>query len=283
VIRSALIACLALPLLSALAGCSESAASRLDPGRQLVITGSSTIAPLIGDLAREYESRHANVRIDVQTGGSSRGIADTRQGLAEIGMVSRALGPAERDLEGYSLAVDGVALIVHASNPIEQLSAAQVVDVYTGRTVDWSELAGPGTARGLAGPISVVHKADGRSTQQVFLRHFALDPAAVKASVVIGDNEQGVKSVAGNPGAIGYVSIGAAEASIASGVPIRLVALDGVAATSAAVASASFPLVRELNLVTLGDATALASSFIAFARSPDAREFIEAHYFVALE
>ena len=142
---------------------------------------------------------------------------------------------------------------------------------------DWGELGGT------PGPITVVHKADGRSTQEVFLANFEMDPGDVEASVVIGDNEQGVKSVAGNPAAIGYVSIGAAEASIGMGVSIKLVALDGHGPTSEAVAKGSFPLVRELNLVTMGELSPLVVEFIAFSRSPGAREFIEAHHFVALD
>ena len=57
---------------------------------RLVITGSSTVAPLAGELAKQFELLHPGVRIDVQSGGSSRGITDARRGTADIGMVSRA-------------------------------------------------------------------------------------------------------------------------------------------------------------------------------------------------
>ena len=268
---------LAICVLLVGAGCTAGNSDRSASSQSLVVTGSSTVAPLIADLAKQFEERRPGTRVDVQTGGSSRGISDVRQGLAGIGMVSRALGEAEADLSGHMLALDGVALIVHASNPLVDLSREQVIGIYAGRIRDWSE------AGGTAGPITVVHKADGRSTQDVFLGHFAMDPADVRASVVIGDNEQGVKSVAGNPGAIGYVSIGAAEASAELGVPVKLIALDGHPATSRAVAQGSFPLVRELNLVTLGELSPLATDFIEYARSADAREFIEAHYFVAFD
>ena len=84
---------------------------------KLVLTGASTIAPLAAEIARRFESQHPGTRIDVQTGGSSRGINDTRNGTAEIGMVSRALKPAEQDLQAHTIALDGVGLILHASNP----------------------------------------------------------------------------------------------------------------------------------------------------------------------
>ena len=54
--------------------------------------------------------------MDVQTGGSARGINDARKGTADIGMVSRALKPEEKDLHAYTIALDGVGIILHASN-----------------------------------------------------------------------------------------------------------------------------------------------------------------------
>ena len=69
---------------------------------RIIITGSSTVAPVISDLAKLYESTHKNIRVDVQTGGSSRGILDARKGLASIGMVSRSLKKGEADLHGFS-------------------------------------------------------------------------------------------------------------------------------------------------------------------------------------
>ena len=65
---------------------------------RLVITGSSTVAPLVSEIGKRFESSHPDVRIDVQTGGSSRGITDTRQEIADIGMASRALSEEESDL-----------------------------------------------------------------------------------------------------------------------------------------------------------------------------------------
>lgn len=64
----------------------------------------------------------------------------------------------------------------------------------------------------------------------------------VAADVVIGDNEQGIKTVAGNPQAIGYVSIGTAEFDAGQGVPIALLPIGGIPAGTAAVAEGRFPL-----------------------------------------
>ncbi|MCH9639427.1 MAG: substrate-binding domain-containing protein, partial [Betaproteobacteria bacterium] len=76
--------------------------------QRLVLTGSSTVAPLVGEIARQFESLNPGVRIDVQTGGSSRGINDARNGIADIGMVSRALKTNEKDLLAFTIALDGI-------------------------------------------------------------------------------------------------------------------------------------------------------------------------------
>lgn len=272
-------ACAVVLAALAMAGCGSRTGARTeanDPSGRLVLTGASTIAPLAAELARRFESLHPRVRIDVQTGGSSRGIMDARDGTADIGMVSRDLKPDESDLVAVPIARDGIGIIVHRDNPVPALSSDEIVGVYTGKTANWRELGGP-DAR-----IVVVNKAEGRSTLELFLNHFGLTNPQIPADVVIGDNEQGIKTVAANPQAIGYVSIGTAEYDIEQGVSIRLLPIDGVAASSRNVAAASYPLARTLHLVTRGAPQGLAREFVAFAASPAADDLVRQHYFVPL-
>lgn len=259
--------CLLVP--ATLPGAAVAAESRL------VITGSSTIAPLALEMAKRFEARNPGVRIDVQSGGSSRGIADTRTGVAQIGMVSRALKTGENDLVSHTIGMDGIALIVHRSNPVSSLTDDQVQAIYRGEVRNWRDAGGPQR------PITVVNKAEGRSTLELFLQHFGLKNSEVRAQVVIGENQQGIKTVTGNPGAIGYVSIGTADYEAAHGAVIRLLPMAGVESTVQGVRSGRFPLSRPLNLVTAGKPGALAERFIAFAQSEAVDDLISAQYFVA--
>lgn len=247
------------------------------PRDKLVITGSSTVAPLVSEIARAYEALHPGVRIDVQTGGSSRGIADVRAGLADIGMVSRALKPDEADLNGLAIARDGIAVILHADNPVKQLSDAQIAAIYTGTIRNWKDVGGN------AAPITVIHKADGRSTLELFLAYFKLRPDQVRPSVVIGDNQQGIKTLAGNPDGIAYVSIGSAEVEAELGTPLKLLPLNGILPTTQTVKDGRFPLSRPLTLVTRGAPTELQKAFIAFARSKAAHALVREQAFVPLD
>jgi phosphate transport system substrate-binding protein len=241
---------------------------------RLVVTGSSTIAPLLSEIAKRYESLHPGIRIDVQTGGSSRGIHDARSGLADIGMVSRELKKQESDLIPFTVALDGIALIVHAANPIAELTRQQIVDIYTGKINNWSKLGGADQT------IVVVNKAEGRSTLELFLEYFDLKSPQIQADIIVGDNEQGIKAVAGNPFSIGYVSIGNAEYDIKNGTPIRMLPLDGVAASRETVAAKRFPIRRELNLVVPRQPEGLLLDFISYTRSAKVHDIVESFYYV---
>ncbi|MEQ9408119.1 MAG: phosphate ABC transporter substrate-binding protein [Fuerstiella sp.] len=241
---------------------------------RLTLTGSSTIAPLAAEIARRFEQQHPGVRIDVQSGGSGKGIADVRAGTADIGMASRALKAGEQDLEAYPIAADGVCLIVHARNEISQLDNDQVISVYTDRINNWKQLGGADL------PITVVHKAEGRATLEVFLSYLGMENPAIHPDVIVGDNEHGIKTVAGAPGAVGYVSIGTAEANISAGVPIRMLPMQGVPATTENVATGRFPMSRPLNLVTSASPAPLSRAFIDYCQSEEVHDLIVAQYFV---
>jgi phosphate transport system substrate-binding protein len=264
----------ALLCIPASAGAQRTSSEQLTG--KLVITGASTLAPLIAEIGKRFESLYPAVRIDVQSGGSSRGVADARQGLADIGMVSRAMKEDERDLSAFPVARDGVCPILHQDNLVQALTDEQVVAIYTGKITNWKAVGGADA------PITVVNKAEGRSTLEVFLQYFKLKNVDVKAQVVIGENEQGVKTVAGNRNAIGYVSIGTAEYDAAHGVPIKLLPIGGVAASTETVQKGVFPLSRPLHIVTRTPPVGLAKAFIEYVQSKAVHDLIRQQYFVPL-
>ena len=244
---------------------------------KIIISGASTIAPLVAEVAKRYERENPGIQIDVQSGGSSRGVADARSGLADIGMVSRDLKASERELVDYPIARDGIAVIVHKSNPIQALSKEQIRNIYLGRITNWKELGGAEM------PITVVNKASGRSTLELFAGFMNLEPADIKANIVIGENEQGIKTVANSPGAIGYVSIGTAEYSERSGTALKLISLGGQVPSTQNVADKKYDLSRTLNLVTKGKPSVAVSHFIDYVQSASVKDLVEEQYFVSLK
>ncbi|MCL1123951.1 phosphate ABC transporter substrate-binding protein [Shewanella surugensis] len=242
---------------------------------KIIITGSSTVAPLISLIAEAYEKQHPNVYIDVQTGGSSRGIADARSGMADIGMVSRRLKSNEADLVAYTVALDGIAMIVHKDNPISSLNDQQIQAIYTDHINNWSDVGGNNQA------ITVIHKAAGRSTQELFLTFFKLNEKSVKADLIIGDNQHAILSVMQSRQAVAYVSIGAAQFEINNGTPIKLLPMNDIEASISMLQNHAFPIIRELNLVTFGESSLATQKFIQFSQSSMVMPIINDQFFVA--
>lgn len=242
-----------------------------------LVTGASTIAPILQKVAERLEARDPSLRIQVESGGTGRGIKDARQDQSDLGMASRDLTAEERvGLQPVPIAHDGVALIVHGSNPLDELTSEQVVAVYTGQIEDWSELGGP------AGDINVVNKAEGRSTLEVFLTHFGLAASDIAADVVIGDNAQGLRLVSVDPTALGYVSIGDAQRAAESGVPIKMLRYRGVVPSVATVADGSYPIRRSLYLLFRGEPDAVGQTILDYLASEEGRVLVQELSFVPL-
>ena len=134
----------------------------------LVLTGSSGMEPLMRDIGKRFEAAHPDVRVDVQAGGSTRGVTDARQGLADIGMVARALKPDETSLHATPIARDGVCIIVNRTNPVPSLNDDQIVRIYTRGVSNWKQVGGPERS------ITLIHMSDGRAILELFLDHFKL-------------------------------------------------------------------------------------------------------------
>lgn len=259
-------------------GCGDGSVQGKSP-RRLTLTGSSTMAPLLAEIAKRYEQQHPGVRIDVQSGGSSRGIRDVLSGVASFGMSSRDLKGEERSsgLVAVPVARDGVGFVVHADNPVSAISRKDAATLYTGGFSRWSQLGGADT------DIIVVGRADGRSEVDLVTDYLQVEPTDLVSGLIVGENQQAVKTVEGNPLAVVYLSIGTTEYAIAQGRPLKLLALDGVEASGDTVRDGRYPLSRPLLMVYKeGPLAPEAQRFLDFARSADVADLVREQSFVPL-
>lgn len=241
---------------------------------QLVVTGSATLAPLMQDIAERYQSLHPRAQIAIQANNSLQGVADVRQGTADIGLVSRDPSMQEKDLNWFMLAKDGIGVIVHKDNPITALTDKQIAAIFTGDITRWD------AAGGNSAGITTVNAAEGNSSRTVFVKYFGIKAAELAQGPIIGYNEQIIKTVAGNPAAIGYASLGIAEQMAKQGTAIKLLPLESVTASMENVRRGRYPLTRTLNLVTRSAPQGLAKRFIDYTLSREAAALIKAHGFI---
>lgn len=241
--------------------------------KKITLSGSHTIGSILSEIAKPYETEHPGVKIDVKENATWRGIADVRQGTADIGMVARSMKADEKDLLASTIAKDGISVTIHRDNPVKSLTNKQIVNIYTGKIKNWQEVGGKNQ------PILVIHRSEGVAALEPFLNYFKLEKSAIRADVVVTETEELVQAMVGKPQAIGFSSIGVVE----SIKDIKLLPINGVAPTNENVSSGKFPITRPLNVVTKNPPSTLVKEFIDFTLSQEAQAIVKQKKFAPVK
>lgn len=254
---------------SLMTGCSGGGKSDDGMSGSVSINGSSSMEKVIGTLAERFMTDHSGVSVIYDPAGSGAGIEAVINGPADIGLASRALKDIEtgRGAIGITVALDGIAVIVHAENSVNDLTVEQIAGIYTGSITDWSQLGGT------AGAISRVGREAGSGTRDGFEAATATVDSC-KLSQEMTSTGAVIEAVAADPGAIGYVSLSAVE----DRDTVRTVSVNGVACREESVLDGSYAIQRPFILVTREDAvlSEQAQAFFDFALSADAAGSIRA-------
>lgn len=243
------------------------------PMRNVVVVSSRSLVPVVTALGQRFCDRHPDVRIDVESGSSERIIADTRQGLADLGFLGRALRPDETGVHGTLIARDGIAFVVHRDNPVQRLTETHLVGLLSRVYTNWRDVGGSDR------PVIVVGVGEGRAIRDVLLDQFALRPGQLRPDPAVGTSEQVLQAVANQPAAIGYVSLGVAE-TFASGHPVRVLPYQDVPAALENVRNRTYPLVRNLLVLTRQSPSEVVREFVEFAQSQEAHDLVTKSGFV---
>lgn len=231
---------------------------------KITFAGSTTMQPLVEKLAEQYRRHNDGIQMEIAAGGSVVGINAVQAGRVDVGMASRDLkdGEMKADMQQFLIAYDALAVIVNPKNPVRSLTVAQLRDIYTGRLTNWKELGGSDA------PIRAVVREVSSGTRGAFddLVLAGRAPAVrLSAEVTAGEVET---TVAGDPGAVGYVGFGNLRPDIAA------VSIDGVAPGPEAVQSGSYKLRRPLILLLGSLSRPLARTFVDFALSPEGQRLV---------
>jgi phosphate transport system substrate-binding protein len=260
---------------------------------KLTIAGSSTVKPIVEAAAASFKKSHGGLSIVIGGGGSSNGVENAANGKVDIGMASRKLKDKEKnafpDLVPVPVGQDGVALIVHKSNPVENLTKSQVLELYTGKIGSWSGVGGEDRSVELVG-ILLHH-----GTSSVFMKFFGLEAeeqgeGATKtvnywskaggksmtgSAKGVDGNQPSCAAVITEPGAVSFASIGFAQSLAEKGAPIKLLKLEGVDPTAENVVSGAYALSRPLLVITNGEASGRAKAFIDHLLSAEGQKIVE--------
>ncbi len=264
--RNALVACIFL-----LAACAPEATSARDPLAGVYkIGGGDASIDIVTALTDAYATKHPGVKFTIDTSlGSDPAVKLAADGTLDLGMASRALTTEEDALvHRYLIGVAGTGFAVNAQNPIKYLSTAQLVEIYTGKTVDWSMFSGT------SGAIMPLVREVGSSARTTFENVvFKSKPPYGTSVLEISGGDQMRQAIASYRGAIGMIGVQSDDPK-AEGV--RLVGIDGVMPTKAALTDGSYKLRRPLYLLVTrgGKPKAAIGGFIDFVNGPEGQKII---------
>ena len=245
----------------------------------LQLDGSTTVGP-IGDAFAEAFMKSQGCSITVKKTGSGDGVAALIDARCDIAMSSRFLKPEEfkKAVENgvypvaHTVAMDGVCVVLHPSNPINELTTAQIADIYMGKITNWKDLGGPDMA------IVAISRDTSSGTYEVF-HEKVMNKKDMAASVeYVNANPQAHARVKTTAGAIGYVGLGFLDRNV------KAIKVDGVAPTKRTIAQGTFPVSRPLFLFTNGypKLGSLIHAFCIFYLSEEGQEIVEAKGFVPM-
>jgi len=244
----------------------------------LQIEGSTTVGPIADVFAEYFIRQYPGLDITVKKTGSGDGAAALVDGRCDIAIMSRFIKPKEfrKAVENnvfpvaHVIAMDGVCVVVHPSNPVTQLSTTQVRDIYMGEIRNWKEVGGPDL------PIVIISRDTSSGTYETFHKLVMKEERMAGNVEYVNSNPQAHARVKTTRGAIGYVGLGFVDANV------KALKMDGVTPSRETIATGLYPVTRPLYMFTNGypKLGSMTHKFVTFYLTETGQEIIEAKGFV---
>jgi phosphate transport system substrate-binding protein len=237
-----------------LAACGRSGGQAVD------VLGSTSIQPFAEVLAEEFNPKHPGIVVEVQGGGSTAGLQAVANSIAEIGMCSRSLSAEEKGFDTVLIARDGLAVVVHPSNPVAGLTRDQVRRLFSGEVTNWRQVGGDERV------VRLITREEGSGTREAFAK-LVMGKERISRKALTQESNGAVKElVKHDPAGIGYMSLGLV------GGEAKILTIDGAPATVENVSTGKYPLVRPFLFATKGPVGEKARSFIDFVLSDEGQD-----------
>lgn len=240
------------------------------------IKGSDTELPLTQNEAEEYMKRNKNANLMVTGGGSGVGLSALLNGTTDIAQASRSLRMDEKlklksegkEYKEVIIAYDAIAVIVHPSNKVSQLTREQLEDIYTGKITNWKDVGGENLK------IVAYSRETSSGTFEFFKEHVLNKKNFTPSTLLMPATGAIVQSVSQTKGAIGYIGLGYLEKTVKA---IQVSNDKGITYVAPSVATAknnTYPISRPLYYYYLTSVESTVSSYIKFVLSPAGQQIV---------
>lgn len=246
--------------------------------QKLTIQGSTTVLPIAQHTAEVFMDNNPDADITVRGGGSGTGIAALIDRSTNIATSSRPMKAKEMTLARQNgvnatatvIALDGIVVVVHPNNGIQNLTKVDLKKIFTGQITNWDKLGSK------SGTIVVVSRDAASGTFDVFNEKILGGTKMTDAALMLASNQEVARTVGQTPGAIGYIGIGYTSPEV------KPIAVEGIKASANTVQDGTYPLARSLYLYTNGKPLGLAARYINFILSPEGQKIVKDEGFIPL-
>jgi phosphate transport system substrate-binding protein len=252
---------------------------------QVVLSGSTSVNPLIQALAEAFMAKYPDIKIIEQNvTGSGAGISDAKNSKVDFGMSSREITSDEaKTLNKVQICLDGLAIVVNKSNPLDKITPEQIYKIFTNDSTaqNWTQISDSYSTSVKIAPFG---REAGSGTRSCFEDFFKADygkalPSGYDVNLDGSLASTGVmqSSVKNNSGAIGYMSLGDMDDKV-----VKALKIEGVEPTKYTVADGTYPVKRPFLLVYNKDKgiSPAAQVFLDFIASNDGQKIIDKLGFV---
>ncbi len=249
-----------------------------DQAGSLKIEGSTTVGPIADAFAEVFQEMHPEISLTVKKTGSGDGAAALVDSRCDIATLSRFMKESEfkKAVEkgvmpvAHAIAMDGVCVIVHPSNPVNALTTEQVRKIYKGEITNWKQLGGADK------PIVVISRDTSSGTYETF-HNLPMKKEKMAQNVeYVNSNPQAYARAKMTDGVIAYVGLGFVDNAV------KALEIDGVKPSRDTISSGKYPISRPLFFFTNGypKLGSMIFEFCTFYLTEKGQEIIEAKGFV---
>lgn len=256
----------------------ETAITAANPQATIKAGGSSSAVDFLSTLKTAYEASPQAGKITLLEPGQSENIlAGVKQGLLDVGALSKSLKPAERDsrLDSREVAHDGLVVATHPSvTGVKNLTTDNLKGIYSGRITNWQQLGG------LDAPIVVLDRPEDESAKRL-LRQYYLGKELKNApnAVVLRKEGELIKTIQSTPYSIGAFSLAYA---ISHNLPVNRLSLNDIAPTPESLKAGQYPMFRTITIIWNKKASEATQSFIRYISSQPGTTTLEQAGFAAI-
>lgn len=241
---------------------------------QLTLSGSTSMAKICNSLGESFMQKYPGITVEKSDTGSGAAVKSVLEGNSLLGDLSRELKDNEKNdsLVAVTIALDGIAVIVNSKNSINDISKQNLIDIFTGKITNWSEI------RGNDAPIRLIGREASSGTREGFESVLGLSNSYIKYNAEYPETGDVVSKVGNDENAIGYCSLFSVTSSI------KALKIDSIKIDKNTVSNGTYPIKRPFIQIYNSKADKkLISLWFDFIASDDGKFLIEREKLIPVE